>query len=93
MGRAIILVVLLLLPSILHARVVKWEGKPIPISTSTERLTRIEFPEILRSVFLSRSDVAIEKEDRSLYVRWENCGVSILVNLHVSGSGIFSTIK
>jgi hypothetical protein len=38
-------------------------------STSTERLTRIEFPEILRPVFLSRSDIAVEKEDRSLYVR------------------------
>jgi len=36
---------------------------------STERLTRIEFPETPRSVFLSRSDISIEKEDRSLYLR------------------------
>jgi hypothetical protein len=47
----------------------KWEGKAVSISISTERLTRIEFPEALRSVFLSRSDIALEKEDRSLYVR------------------------
>lgn len=60
---------LLVLPSILDARIAKWEGKPVSISISTERLTRIEFPEILRSVFLSRSDIAVEKEDRSLYVR------------------------
>jgi hypothetical protein len=68
MQRAIILVVLLLLPSIIHARVVKWEGKPLSVSISTERLSRIEFPESLRSSF-SRSDIALEKEDRSLYVR------------------------
>jgi len=36
---------------------------------STERLTRIEFPESLQSAFLSRSDIVLEKEDRSLYVR------------------------
>ncbi|MGH7771235.1 MAG: TraK domain-containing protein, partial [Candidatus Binatia bacterium] len=48
---------------------IKWEGKPISVSISTERLTRIEFPENLRSVFLSRSDIAVEKEDRSLFVR------------------------
>ncbi len=35
---------------------------------STEWLTRIEFPELLRSAFLSRSDISIEKEDRSLYL-------------------------
>jgi hypothetical protein len=69
MGRAIILVVLLLLPSILHARVVKWEGNPLSIFISTERLTRIEFPENLRSIFLSRSDIAVEREEKSLYVR------------------------
>ena len=69
MQRAIILVVLLLLPSIIHARVVKWEGKPLSVSISTERVIRIEFPENLRSVFLSRSDIAAEKEDKSLYVR------------------------
>ncbi len=69
MRRFLPLVVLLLLPSILHARVVKWEGKPLSVSISTERLTRIEFPETLRSAFLSRSDVAVEKEERSLYVR------------------------
>jgi len=69
MRRAIIFGLLLLFPTALHARVVKWEGKPLPVSISTERLTRIEFPESLRSVFLSRSDIAAEKEDRSLYVR------------------------
>jgi hypothetical protein len=61
--------VLLLLPSILHARVIKWEGKPISVSISAERLTRIELPETPRSLFLSRSDIAVEKEDRSLFVR------------------------
>src|SRR5713226_455744 len=60
---------LLLFPPLLHARVVKWEGKPLSVSISTERLTRIEFPEGLRSTFLSRSDIAVEKEERSLYVR------------------------
>jgi hypothetical protein len=60
---------LLFFPTILHARVITWEGKSISVSISTERLTRIEFPETLRSVFLSRSDIAVEKEDRSLYVR------------------------
>jgi hypothetical protein len=69
MRRAIIFALLLALPASLHAGVIKWEGKPISVSISTERLTRIEFPENLRSVFLSRSDVAVEKEDRSLYVR------------------------
>jgi hypothetical protein len=69
MQRAIIFALLLFLPAFLHARVIKWEGKPLPVSVSTERLTRIEFPEALRSVFLSRSDIAVEKEDRSLYVR------------------------
>jgi hypothetical protein len=63
------MLVLLVLPSILEATVVKWEGKPISVSVSTERLTRIEFPENLRSVFLSRSDIAVEREDKSLYVR------------------------
>jgi hypothetical protein len=60
---------LLVLPSILDARIAKWEGKPVSISISTDRLTRVEFPENLRSVFLSRSDIAVEKEERSLYVR------------------------
>ncbi len=69
MRRLLGLAVILFLPSILHARVIKWEGKPISVSISTERLTRIEFPENLRSVFLSGSDIAVEKEDRSLYVR------------------------
>jgi len=49
--------------------VIKWEGKPLSVSISTERLTRIEFPEILRSIFLSRSDIAVEREEKSLYVR------------------------
>ena len=69
MRRAIIFAVLLLFPSFIHARAIKWEGKPISISVSTERLTRIEFPEILRSVFLSRSDIGVEREEKSLYVR------------------------
>jgi len=69
MQRAIIFALLLVFPAGLHARVIQWEGKPLLVSISTERLTRIEFPESLRSVFLSRSDIAVEKEDRSLYVR------------------------
>ena len=63
------MLVLLVLPSILEARIVKWEGKPLSVSVSTERLTRIEFPENLRSGFLSRSDIVVEKENNSLYVR------------------------
>jgi hypothetical protein len=66
---AIIFALLLSFPSLLHARVIKWDGKPIPISISTERLTRIEFSENLRSVFLGRSDIAVEREEKSLYVR------------------------
>ena len=66
MRRAIMFALLLFFPAFLHARVIKWEGKPIPVSISTERLTRIEFPETLRSVFLSHHDIAAEKEDRSL---------------------------
>ena len=69
MQRAIILALLLFFPTVLHAGVIMWDGKPIPISISTKRLTRIEFPEILRSVFLSRSDIAVERKDKSLYVR------------------------
>jgi TraK protein len=69
MRRAIIFTLLLFLPAVLHARVIKWEGKPISVSISTERLTRIEFPETLRSVFLGRSDIGVEREERSLYVR------------------------
>src|SRR5438034_5865641 len=69
MRRAIILSLLLVFPTVLHARMVKWEGKPLSVSISTERLTRIEFPESLRSAFLSRSDIVVEREDRSLYVR------------------------
>ena len=69
MRRAIIFTLLLVFPAGLHARTIKWEGKPISVSISTERLTRLEFPENLRSVFLSQSDIAVEKEDRSLYVR------------------------
>ncbi len=60
---------LLFSPTVLEARVVKWEGKPVSVSISTERLTRIEFSENLRSVFLSRSDIGVEREERSLYVR------------------------
>jgi hypothetical protein len=67
--RAIIFALLLFFPTVLHARVIKWEGKPISVLISTERLTRIEFPESLQSAFLSRSDIVLEKEDRSLYVR------------------------
>jgi hypothetical protein len=69
MQRAIIFTLLLLVPSVLQARVFKWEGKPLSVSISTERLTQVEFPETLRSIFLSRLDVAVEKEDGSLYVR------------------------
>ena len=69
MRRAIIFALLFALPASLRAGIIKWEGKPISVSISTERLTRIEFPETLRSVFLSRSDIAVEKEDRSLFVR------------------------
>jgi len=69
MRRPIIFALLLLFPIPLHARVIKWEGKPLSVSISTERLTRIEFPEILRSIFLSRSDIAVEREEKSLYVR------------------------
>jgi hypothetical protein len=69
MRRAIIFALLLFFPTVLHARVIRWEGKPLPVSISTERLTRIEFLEILRSVFLSRSDIAVEREEKSLYVR------------------------
>src|SRR5918996_2927326 len=68
MTRAIIFA-LLVFPASLHAGVIKWEGKPISVSISTDRLIRIEFPETLRSVFLSRSDIAVEKENRSLFVR------------------------
>ena len=45
MTRAIIFALLLVFPASLHAKVIKWEGKPISVSISTERLTRIEFPE------------------------------------------------
>ena len=69
MRRAIIFALLFFLPALLHARVIKWEGKPLSVSITTERLTRIEFPENLRSVFLSRSDIGVERDDRSLYVR------------------------
>lgn len=65
----IALALLLLAPSELHARVIKWQGKPLSVSISTERLTRVEFPESLRSAFLSRPDISIEKDDRSLYLR------------------------
>ena len=69
MQRAIIFALLLAFPVSLHARVIKWEGKSISVAISTERLTRIEFSENLRSVFLSRSDIAVEREEKSLYVR------------------------
>jgi hypothetical protein len=69
MQRAIIFALLLFFPTLLHARAIKWEGKPISVSISTERLTRIEFSENLRSVFLSRSDIGVEREERSLDAR------------------------
>ena len=69
MQRAIMFALLLLVPTVLDARVITWEGKPLFVSISTERLTRIEFPEFLRSVFLSRSDIAVEREEKSLYIR------------------------
>jgi hypothetical protein len=67
MQRAIVFALLLAFPAGLHAGVIRWEGQPISVSISTERLTRIESPESLRTVFLSRSDIAVEKEDGSLY--------------------------
>src|SRR5437867_12626798 len=69
MRRLMLLVVLLLSPILVDAKVITWEGKSVSVSISTERLTRIEFPETLRSIFLSRSDIAVEKEDKSLYIR------------------------
>jgi len=69
MQRATIFALLLFFPTVLHARMIKWEGKPVSVSVSTERLTRIEFPEKLRSVFLGRSDIGVEREESSLYVR------------------------
>src|SRR2546427_10820134 len=63
---AVIFALLLFFPTVLNVRAIKWEGKPLSGSISTERPTRIEFPENLRSVFLSRSDIAVEREDRSL---------------------------
>ena len=69
MRRTIIFARLLVFPARLYAGVIRWEGKPISVSISTERLTRIEFPESFRSAFLSRSDIVLEKEDRSLFVR------------------------
>jgi len=64
-----LLVVLLLPPTLVDAKVITWEGKLISVSVSTERLSRVEFSENLRSVFLSRSDFAVEKEEKSLYIR------------------------
>ena len=69
MQRAIIFALLLLFSTVVYARVIKWKENLFPVSISIERLTRIEFPEILRSVFLSRSDIAVEREEKSLYVR------------------------
>jgi hypothetical protein len=98
MQRAIILALLLFVPTVLHARVIKWEGKAVSVSISTERLTRIEFPETLRSVFLGRSDIGVEREERSLYVRAlapdvedalfvvGESGTTYELNLHVSDS-------
>jgi len=42
---------------------------PIGFHFNPSASQRIEFPETLRSVFLSRSNVAVEKEDTSLFVR------------------------
>src|SRR6266496_3742694 len=69
MRRLMLLVVLLLSPILVDAKMITWEGKSVSVSISTERLTRLEFPETPRSIFLSRSDIAVEKEDRSLYGR------------------------
>ena len=69
MTRAIIFALLLVFPVSLHAKVIKWEGKPVSVSISTERLTRIEFPETCDRFFLPRSDIAVEQEEKSLYVR------------------------
>ena len=83
MQRAVIFALLLLFPTVVHAGLIKWEGKPISVSISTERLTRIEFPENLRSVLLSRPDIAVEKENRSLYLR--ALGPEIVDTLFVVG--------
>src|SRR6266496_5185255 len=69
MRRLMLLVVLLLSPILVDAKVITWEGKSVSVSISTERLTQLEFPETPRSIFLSRSDIAVEKEDKSLYIR------------------------
>ncbi len=69
MRRAITFALLLFFPTVLHAQVIKWKGRSVSISISPERLTRIEFSENLRSVFLSQSDIGVEREERSLYVR------------------------
>ena len=69
MRRAIIFALLFFLPTILHARVIQWDGKRISVSVATERLTRIEFPEDLRSVLLARAEFGIEREGRSLFIR------------------------
>jgi len=83
MQRAVIFALLLLFPTVVHAGLIKWEGKPVSVSISTERLTRIEFPENLRSVLLSRPDIAVEKENRSLYLR--ALGPEIVDTLFVVG--------
>jgi hypothetical protein len=65
MQRAIIVALLLIFPSGPDAGVIKWEGKPLVVSISTDRLTRIEFPETLRCVFLSRSDIVLAEGGKS----------------------------
>ena len=69
MRRAIIFALLLVFPAALHAKVIKWEGKPFRFPFQPSGSPGSSFLRTLRSVFLSRSDIAVEKEDRSLYVR------------------------
>jgi hypothetical protein len=75
MRRLMLLVVLLLSPTLVDAKVIKWEGKPVLVSISTDRLTRIEFPENLRSGFLGRSDIAVEREEKSLMSERSRAGI------------------
>ena len=72
MTRAIIFALLLVFPVSLHAKVIKWEGKPFLVSISTERLTRIEFPEAPPvRLSLAGPDIAVEKKTgRFLSGRW-----------------------
>jgi len=64
---------------------------PIGFHFNPSASQRIEFPETLRSVFLSRSNVAVEKEDTSLFVR--ALAPEIEDTLFVVGEGATSCLK